>query len=267
MARKKKEFNKNGTFQKRFTDLWYKSGKTQEQLAKALGVTRPTVVGWSDGRNLPDIESLERITKLFGVSADYLLGLSDTVSPDVSLRAAVEYTGLSEEAVERLHIGLDDFECDGVGISENEKRENVSTTSMLIQSAVFIKMLRNLKEISFAAYTERIMEILWEEYSECDQLAEDDLFKFIREEDRRIVVDNLADVYGMSVFLPEVSIFDEMNGMSDDELMGQVFQLMANNKDKSELYQFHAAKAFTGYIDQVIRESRQKAEQKFLKSS
>lgn len=58
-----------------------------------------------------------------GISADYLLGLNDTLKPNAALRTAMEYTGSSEAVVEWLRIGLDDFECDGVEMSEEEKEK------------------------------------------------------------------------------------------------------------------------------------------------
>lgn len=266
MGRKRKEFNKDGTFQTRFRDIWSKTKRTQEDLAKALGVSRPTVVGWLDGKNIPDILSLTKIAQLFNVSADYLLGLSDTVSPDVNARAAVEYTGLSEAAVEWLHIGLDDFECDGVSISEEEKKENLSAASALIQSKAFTKMVQNLNEVSVAAYLERILVILEEHHSECDLPEEDPDFRYAKKEDRDIVIANLIHVLEMGKFFEDESIPDKVNAMDDEELASYVVQALISNREDNELHQFHAAKAFNGYIDQIIKESYQKAEERMSKA-
>lgn len=48
------------------------------------------------------IEYLRCFADFYGVSADYILGLSDKRTPDVNLQAACVYTGLSETAVEIL---------------------------------------------------------------------------------------------------------------------------------------------------------------------
>jgi transcriptional regulator with XRE-family HTH domain len=74
---------------------------------------------------VPDIIKLTKIAQYFNVSADFLLGLSEVESPDANARSAVEYTGLTEAAVERLHIGIDTFECDSVGASESEKQKKL----------------------------------------------------------------------------------------------------------------------------------------------
>ena len=50
------------------------------------------------------IEFLSCFADFYGVSTDYLLGRTDTPTPDVSLRAASEYIGLSDEVVDYLHV-------------------------------------------------------------------------------------------------------------------------------------------------------------------
>ena len=162
MARKKKEFNKDGTFQTRFRSKFIESNETQEALAKTLGISRPTLVSWLDGKNLPDILSLEKIARHFGVSADYLLGLSNTESPDVSVRAAVEYTGLTEDAVKRLNNGLFDPVCNRGAVYEHKKKDYLHTASTLIQSDDFQEIIDNITNVAREAYMERSMTLLVE---------------------------------------------------------------------------------------------------------
>jgi len=49
-------------------------------------------------------EYLSYFADFYGVSTDYLLGRTDIPTPDVSQRAACEYTGLSDETVDCLHV-------------------------------------------------------------------------------------------------------------------------------------------------------------------
>ena len=48
-------------------------GLTQEQLADMLYVSRQAVSKWETGESLPDIANIVGLSKIFGVSADYLI--------------------------------------------------------------------------------------------------------------------------------------------------------------------------------------------------
>ena len=50
---------------------------TQQDLAQNLGVSLQAVRNWEQGRNDPPGHMLVAICKLYGTSADYLLGLSN----------------------------------------------------------------------------------------------------------------------------------------------------------------------------------------------
>lgn len=54
------------------------NGLTQEQLATQLNVSRQTISSWENNRNLPDLEMVVKIAKVFNLSLDQLiLGGSD----------------------------------------------------------------------------------------------------------------------------------------------------------------------------------------------
>ena len=61
----------------RIKELRLESGLTQKQLAEKLNTTNSAVCDWEKGRTQPDLQTLANIASLFGVSVDYLLGLSD----------------------------------------------------------------------------------------------------------------------------------------------------------------------------------------------
>ena len=48
------------------------------------------------------VEYLRYLADFYGVSTDYLLGLTDVKTPDASLRAVCEYTGLSETTIHSI---------------------------------------------------------------------------------------------------------------------------------------------------------------------
>lgn len=49
--------------------------------AKELGVTQPTLSGWESERKTPSIEGLIRMAKFYGVTTDFLLGLTADGDP------------------------------------------------------------------------------------------------------------------------------------------------------------------------------------------
>jgi transcriptional regulator with XRE-family HTH domain len=58
----------------RFRKQREKNGYTQKSLGDKLGVSSSTVSMWELGDRDPDTEMLRKISDLFNVSADYLLG-------------------------------------------------------------------------------------------------------------------------------------------------------------------------------------------------
>ena len=264
MKQTTKSSAKNQTFLERFRDLFNEKGCSQVELANAIGSARGTVATWLDGKTAPNVYMVKALAEYFSVSADYLLCISDTRSSDVNVKAAMEYTGLSESAVEWLHIGLDDFECDGEeGLDVQTKKENWAVVSELIQDKAFSKMIHHLKEIAQEAYLETILKILWDEYSECDLPEEDPNFRYASKEDRDIVVANHIHVLTTKRPWEKEEIQEWVNGMDDNALSCDVMKAMFAAEQNNELHQFHAAKAFTSYIDRLVEESYRKAKQRF----
>lgn len=103
-GRKKKEID--GNFAKLLSELLQKvkteNGIIQDDVAKAIGVSRQALGKWANGETVPDIIDLKKLAKYFDVSADYLLGMTDNKTNDITVKAICEYTGLNDEAVESL---------------------------------------------------------------------------------------------------------------------------------------------------------------------
>lgn len=88
----------------RIADLRKEKGKTQQELADALGVTRSLVKAWETGARPIRCDDLVNLSRYFGVSSDYLLGLigEDNATDNEKLRQVCEYTGLSNEAITNI---------------------------------------------------------------------------------------------------------------------------------------------------------------------
>ncbi len=73
-------------------------GITQEELAKALGVTNQAVSKWEAGQNYPDIQLLPEMAKLFEVSVDELIGCnSEKGLGDICLNLKDYFLSLPEK--------------------------------------------------------------------------------------------------------------------------------------------------------------------------
>ena len=66
-------------FQDVFTDLRKKAGFSQNEVADKLHVTRQAVSRWERGETVPEVETLQALSRLFGVSINTLLGSPRTL--------------------------------------------------------------------------------------------------------------------------------------------------------------------------------------------
>lgn len=57
-----------------------RSGLSQEQAAERLGVSRQAVSKWEGGQSVPEADKLAALSRLYGVTTDYLL-LEDAPGP------------------------------------------------------------------------------------------------------------------------------------------------------------------------------------------
>ena len=93
----------NGIFPTRLREVMEEQRITITALAKELNVSRQTVSLYYNGSMEPNIERIRQISRYLGISADYLLGLSDARTTDTNIRAVAEFTGLSEKSLESLN--------------------------------------------------------------------------------------------------------------------------------------------------------------------
>lgn len=95
-----------------------KMGWSQEQLAEQLDISRQSVSKWESGASIPDLDKIIKISKLFGVSTDYLLkdeleeaeivGTKDDDTEEgvrsISAEEADAYMNLSKEAAPKMAL-------------------------------------------------------------------------------------------------------------------------------------------------------------------
>ena len=111
-------------FYERFREL--RGDMTQSDFAKKTGLSRPTIGFYENGERLPDAYKLKQIAEKCGVSADWLLGMTDVRSTDMEDRHMADELNLSTMAIDALreykesafafHYQrvLDTILCDGI---------------------------------------------------------------------------------------------------------------------------------------------------------
>lgn len=87
----------------RLQKLINSSGKSREEIANAIECDTSTITKHYNGNRQVAPEFIIKYAQFFGVSADYLLGLSDVESTDRDIQFISKYTGLSEKAICVLH--------------------------------------------------------------------------------------------------------------------------------------------------------------------
>ena len=77
---------------------------SQSKLADDLNISRVSMSYYETGSRCPDIALLIKFADYFGCSLDYITGRSDIKTVDADMQAACEYTGLTEKAIDWLHL-------------------------------------------------------------------------------------------------------------------------------------------------------------------
>ncbi len=65
------------TLSNRLKELRIEKGLSQQKLAHEIGVTQKAIDFWEKGINEPKASYIVKLSKFFGVSADYLLGIEN----------------------------------------------------------------------------------------------------------------------------------------------------------------------------------------------
>ena len=84
-------------FAEKLIQLRKKAGWSQEELAEQMNVSRQSVSKWEGAQSVPDLEKMIRLSRLFGVTTDYLL--KDEIEEEGA-------PAVSEEASSRRYVSL-----------------------------------------------------------------------------------------------------------------------------------------------------------------
>ena len=163
------------TLSEKLIKLRKDSGWSQEELADRLGISRQAVSKWESAASLPDIDRLYKLSKLYGVSVDYLLDDKENQSkssqdePDsicVDKEAALEFISIRDRFSLRvaaavsicilspvvliLLAGLSEYK--GIMSEEVASGVGVCILLLMIASAVSIFLWYGFKAKRFEAF-------------------------------------------------------------------------------------------------------------------
>ena len=79
----------------RLKELRLKAGKTQNDIAKLLGVTRPAYTRYENGEREPDLNTIKALADYYQVSVDFLLGCDGDLRTSEDLAFFRKFTELS----------------------------------------------------------------------------------------------------------------------------------------------------------------------------
>ena len=77
------------TFGEKLKEIRKRFGFTQEELSELINVSRQAITKWERDEGLPDITNLQELSKLFGLTIDYLLS-NDNNLPALTLRKELD---------------------------------------------------------------------------------------------------------------------------------------------------------------------------------
>lgn len=116
------------TLHEKIYELRKKNGLSQEALAESLGVSRQSVSKWETGEATPEVSKLLSLSKLFGVTTDYLLN------------DEMEEENVSETA--KNEMPSSDFEVTSISKSRPIKKgRNVRTLVIILLICIVLCML------------------------------------------------------------------------------------------------------------------------------
>lgn len=111
-------------FPKRFRELRIQRGKTQDEVAKYLGMGRTSVANYESGKNFPFTETFIKLAEFLETSIDYLLGQTHDPEPNV----VQGRTGISILNLEDLPLSYN-----GKELTPEQKRHVVTLAKVALE--------------------------------------------------------------------------------------------------------------------------------------
>lgn len=159
--------------------------QTIQEVSDATGIPKSTISEIENDKREPGAGIIRKLAEYYGVSSDFLLGLSDIKTTDTTVQSIIEYTGLSEDNVDFLHVR-----------KENRKEylvleaENGIVT--IDANMPYLDLLNDLIRIVFTKEMIQYYVVLQQNTSKC--FAEGNYYEFnILGNDRKMFDNDMAE--------------------------------------------------------------------------
>lgn len=155
------------SFSMNLNDLLNERETAQEDLATKIGLSMSSISTYRNGKAEPKITAFNEIANFLNVSADYLLGNTTVKNPKPEMRAACEYTGLSEKAIDiikNLEKGIDKKHYDALDFNPplakilNTLFEEGTITSLINALENFV-LFTSTGELEFTFTSDKLRSI------------------------------------------------------------------------------------------------------------
>lgn len=159
------------TFTDRLTELREKENLSKQGVADLLNVNRVTYSNWEYGKTEPNFVTLAKLAKLFNVSVDYLLGVSDTNSYVQDHKKELLNIGNSFSKITREYKSqFDDIVYKVMEMSSENRLSNEEVTTLFKDTLRFLESEFEFK--SEKNYFEQQIDYYKQQYSEFNSITD-----------------------------------------------------------------------------------------------
>lgn len=209
----------------RLIELREQNNLTQQDLADKLHITRQSLSLYERAERTINIDLLLEISRFFNVSSDYLLGISEIVSPDDDIHTAVNNLGLTQKSAENIKA-----------IAQSGWSANILLESEWL--GAFVRILTNIDEWSSKLnyYNQVIVPAINENISLDDE--------------NNVQVENLVCI--RNVLYSEFRYIVNSQVDSDDTIEHLDYEYI----DKIDINEFKLSKVLKSMVDEVKTEHK-----------
>jgi len=120
-------------------------GLLQEEVAKKMGVSQRTISSWETGRTIPDLDTYDKLSKIFGCTINELTGQGTDLSSLTVMDILVKLPDLDIEDLEEIQEHIERTICEKDKIRQLEKEKDEMKKRLAAYEAEIMRLKRGDK--------------------------------------------------------------------------------------------------------------------------